>query len=45
MTTLLQAYEQKSDVGATLDAMFDMRWQVVLNCLGSDEAPFSQRKN
>ncbi len=42
MATLLQAYEQRSDAGATLDAMFDMRWQMVLNCLGSDEAPFSQ---
>ena len=42
MATLLQAYEQKSDAGATLDAMFDARWQMVLNCLGSDEPPFSQ---
>ena len=42
MATLLQAYEQKSDAGATLDAMFDARWQMVLNCLGDDEPPFSQ---
>lgn len=42
MATLLQAYEQKSDAGATLESMFDQRWQMVLNCLGSEEAPFSQ---
>lgn len=42
IATLLQAYEQKSDANATLDAMFDARWQMVLNCLGSDEPPFSQ---
>lgn len=42
MATLLQAYEQKSDASATLDAMFDARWQMVLNCLGSNEPPFSQ---
>lgn len=43
MATLLQAYEQKSDAGATLEAMFDVRWRMVLNCLGDDDsAPFSQ---
>lgn len=42
MATLLQAYEQKSDAGATLEAMFDQRWQMVLNCLGTEDAPFSQ---
>ncbi len=42
MATLLQAYEQKSDAGAAFDAMFDMRWQMALNCLGEDSPPFSQ---
>ncbi|MBE3656056.1 DDE transposase [Vibrio navarrensis] len=42
MATILQAYEQKSDAGATLEAMFDQRWQMVLDCLGSEESPFSQ---
>lgn len=34
MAKLLQTYEQKSDAGATREAMFDKRWQIVLNCLG-----------
>ena len=42
MATLLQAYEQKSDAGATLDATFDIRWKMVLNCLDSESSPFSQ---
>ena len=42
MATILQSYEQKSDAGATLDAMFDMRWRMVLNCLDDENAPFSQ---
>ena len=42
MATLLQSYEQKSDAGATLDAMFDIRWKMVLNCLDEEVAPFSQ---
>ncbi len=42
MATLLQAYEQKSDAGAALEAMFDKRWQMVLNCLGEESTPFSQ---
>ncbi len=42
MATLLQTYEQKSDAGATLEAMFDKRWQMALNCLGNEGAPFSQ---
>lgn len=42
MVTLLQAYEQRSDAGATLEAIFDQRWQMVLNCLGEDAPPFSQ---
>lgn len=40
MATLLQSYEQKSDAGAILAAMLDACWQMVLNCLGSDEPPF-----
>lgn len=42
MATILQSYEQKSDAGATLDAMFDIRWKMVLNCLDDEAAPFSQ---
>jgi hypothetical protein len=42
MATLLQTYEQRSDAGAALEAMFDKRWQMVLNCLGEDKPPFSQ---
>ena len=42
MATLLQTYEQKSDAGAALEAMFDKRWQMALNCLGDEGAPFSQ---
>lgn len=40
--TLLQAYDQVSDADAVITAMMDKRWQLVLGCLGSDEAPFSQ---
>ena len=44
MASLLQCYEQKSDAAATLEAMFDVRWRMVLNCLSLDDetAPFSQ---
>jgi hypothetical protein len=42
MATLLQTYEQKSDAGATLEAMFDKRWQMTLHCLGDEGSPFSQ---
>jgi len=42
MVTLLQAYEQKSDAGAVEEAVFDMRWQMVLDCMGTEEPPFSQ---
>lgn len=42
MVTLLQAYEQVSDHDAVEEATFDGRWQLVLGCLGADEAPFSQ---
>lgn len=42
MVTLLQAYEQKSDAAAVEEAVFDARWQMVLNCVGTEEPPFSQ---
>jgi len=42
MVTLLQAYERKSDAGAVEEAVFDRRWQMVLDCLGSEEPLFSQ---
>ena len=31
MVTLLQAYEQKSDAAAVEEAVFDRRWQMVLD--------------
>lgn len=40
--TLLQAYEQKSDAAAVEEAVFDRRWQMVLDCLGAEDPPFSQ---
>jgi hypothetical protein len=42
MVTLLQAYDQVSDADAVVTAVMDKRWQLVLGCLGSEEAPFSQ---
>lgn len=33
---------KKSDAGATLDVMFDIRWCMVLDSLNNEEAPFSQ---
>ena len=42
MVTLLQAYEQKSDAAAVEEAVFDRRWQMVLDCMGAEEPPFSQ---
>lgn len=42
MVTLLQAYEQKSDAAAVEEAFFDLRWQMVLGCMGAEESPFSQ---
>jgi hypothetical protein len=42
MVTLLQAYERKSDAGAVEEAVFDRRWQMVLDCLGTEEPIFSQ---
>src|SRR6185436_4372315 len=42
MVTLLQAYEKKSDAAAVEEAVFDRRWQMVLDCLGTEEPSFSQ---
>jgi hypothetical protein len=42
MVTLLQAYERKSDAAAVEEAVFDRRWQMVLNCYGCETPPFSQ---
>lgn len=39
---LLQAYEQASDFDAVENSAADLRWQLVLGCLGAEEAPFSQ---
>ena len=38
--TLLQAYEGTSDKDAAYQAEYDARWQVVLDCAGSEKAPF-----
>ena len=42
MVTLWQAYDQVSDSDAVVTAVMDKRWQLVLGCLGAEEAPFSQ---
>jgi hypothetical protein len=42
MVTLLQAYERKSDAAAVEEAVFDRRWQMVLDCLGTEDPIFSQ---
>lgn len=42
MVTVLQAYDQVGDAEAVVAAALDPRWQLVLGCLGADEAPFSQ---
>ena len=42
MVTLLQAYDQVSDAEAVVAARVDQRWQLVLGCLGTTAAPFSQ---
>jgi hypothetical protein len=42
MVTLLQAYTGVSDPEAVHYALFDKRWQMVLDCMGCEEAPFSQ---
>jgi hypothetical protein len=40
--TLLQAYDKIGDAEAVIMAQVDKRWQLVLGCLGAEEAPFSQ---
>lgn len=40
--TLLQAYARVSDEDAVLLAESDVRWQMVLDCMGDEDAPFSQ---
>lgn len=42
MVTLLQAYDKTGDADAVITAEMDKRWQLVLGCLGAEEAPFSQ---
>ena len=42
MVTLLQAYDQVGDAEAVVSAEVDRRWQLVLGCLGTARAPFSQ---
>ena len=42
MVLLLQAYDQAGDAEAVENATVDLRWQLVLGCLGAERAPFSQ---
>jgi hypothetical protein len=42
MVTLLQAYDKVGDRDAVETAEMDLRWQLVLGCMGAEEAPFSQ---
>jgi Transposase DDE domain/Transposase domain (DUF772) len=42
MATLLQAWEGLSDQDAVESAVFDLRWRMLLDTLGSDQSPFSQ---
>ena len=42
MVLLLQAYDQVGDAEAVVTARMDLRWQLVLGCLGARRAPFSQ---
>src|SRR5580693_3336732 len=42
MVLLLQGYMGTSDADAVELAVMDRRWQMVLDCLGADEPPFSQ---
>lgn len=42
MATILQTYEQKSDIDTVLESVFDKRWQMVLDNLGKEDSPFSQ---
>src|ERR1700722_5620246 len=42
MVLLLQGYVGASDAEAVEFAVMDRRWQMVLDCNGADEPPFSQ---
>jgi hypothetical protein len=42
MVVLLQGYVGASDAEAVELAVMDLRWQMVLGCLGTSEPPFSQ---
>jgi Transposase DDE domain/Transposase domain (DUF772) len=42
MVTLLQGYVGASDAEAVELSVVDLRWQMVLGCLGADTPPFSQ---
>lgn len=42
MALLLQAYEGVSDAEAVERTVVDLRWQMVLDCLGSERPAFSQ---
>jgi hypothetical protein len=42
MVALLQGYTGASDAEAVELAVMDLRWQMVLDCLGAEEPPFSQ---
>ena len=42
MVTLLQAYQQSSDAAAVENAVFDRRWQMVLDGLDTEAPLFSQ---
>lgn len=42
MVVLLQAYTKTSDAEAVQQCIVDLRWQMVLDCLGATEPAFSQ---
>lgn len=42
MALLLQAYANCSDAAAVEHTIVDLRWQMVLDCLGAESAAFSQ---
>src|SRR2546430_14912849 len=42
LATLLQAYCHVGDRGAVELTVMDKRWQMVLDCLGAEQPPFSQ---
>ncbi len=42
LTVILQAYTKASDAEAIEALTMDRRWQLVLDCLDCEQAPFSQ---